>query len=180
MREVKGENIGFVCGVIWIPILTKFFILSGKSRSGESRLSGESGELGILGGESCESPDGTIKTTKGVSRRYEGQYSSFYHCGNRNKKSLDCYFIPESDGITRQSFICRREETICLISVFIVGGCNLIISFFSGSKWWSGKHGGDLESLHISIQQQQCGEYCATNTACLRGSIYPLYMLIAT
>lgn len=50
---------GFGRGVSWIPILTRFFILSVNSRSGESRLSGESERLGgVWGGENWEAPGG--------------------------------------------------------------------------------------------------------------------------
>lgn len=34
MRDVKGRKYGIVHVVNWIPILTRFFILSAKSRSG--------------------------------------------------------------------------------------------------------------------------------------------------
>lgn len=57
--RLRGGNMGFRRGVSWIPILTRVFFLSVKSKSGESRLSGESWGLdGVWGGEGWVSPVG--------------------------------------------------------------------------------------------------------------------------
>ena len=54
-----GKNMRPWCGVSWIPVVMKLFILSGKSRNGESRLDEESWGLdGVRGVECWESPVG--------------------------------------------------------------------------------------------------------------------------
>ena len=51
----REESMGVGRGVSWIPIFTSFFMLSVKSKCGESGLSGESGGLWLVGvrGDEC-------------------------------------------------------------------------------------------------------------------------------